>query len=82
MYSIIVLQHCCVYCSSTAFVFQPSVKNQIDAFWQFFDSNPGPIFAGVVVIGIVESKCSLHDMTVQITDYQCGFCSFQWSSCH
>jgi len=33
---------------------QPSVKNQIDAFWQFFDSNPGPIFAGVVVIGIVE----------------------------
>ena len=35
---------------------QPAVKNQIDAFWQFFDRNPGPIFAGVVVIGIVESK--------------------------
>lgn len=32
----------------------PSTSNQIEAFWQFFDRNPGPIFASFIFIGIIE----------------------------
>lgn len=35
---------------------QPHAKNQIDAFWQLFHSNPGPIFASFIFMGIVEGK--------------------------
>lgn len=34
----------------------PTGKNQIEVFWQFFDQNPGPIFASFIFIGIIESK--------------------------
>ena len=32
----------------------PSGKNQIDVFWQFYDRNPGPIFASFIFLGLVE----------------------------
>lgn len=32
----------------------PTAKNQVEAFWQFFDRNPGPIFASFIFIGIIE----------------------------
>ena len=32
----------------------PTGKNQIDLFWTCFDRNPAPIFAAVILIGMVE----------------------------
>lgn len=32
----------------------PSGKNQIDVFWQFYDRNPGPIFASFIFLGLAE----------------------------
>mmetsp|Transcript_25013 Transcript_25013/g.22730 ORF Transcript_25013/g.22730 Transcript_25013/m.22730 type:complete len:209 (+) Transcript_25013:70-696(+) len=33
---------------------QPTGKNQIDVFWQFYDSNPGPFFAGLLAVSFFE----------------------------
>ena len=33
----------------------PSGKSQIDLFWTCVDTNPGPIFAAIIFIGIVEA---------------------------
>ena len=32
----------------------PTGKNQVSVFWEVLDRNPGPIFAGVIFLGIVE----------------------------
>ena len=32
----------------------PTTKNQITAFWECLDKNPGPIFAAVIFFGMVE----------------------------
>ena len=32
----------------------PSGKNQVAVFWEVLDSNPGPLFAGVIFLGMVE----------------------------
>lgn len=32
----------------------PTTKNQVAAFWECVDSNPGPIFASVIFLGMVE----------------------------
>ena len=38
---------------------QPVGKNQIDVFWQFWERNPGPIYAAFIFIGIIEGKILL-----------------------
>lgn len=32
----------------------PSGKNQVAVFWECVDRNPGPLFAGVIILGIAE----------------------------
>lgn len=38
------------------------VKNQVDAFWQLFQTNPGPIYASMIFFGIIESKGNMFVM--------------------
>ena len=33
-------------------------KNQIDVFWEFYNQNPGPLFAGTLFVSIVEGISS------------------------
>jgi light-harvesting complex I chlorophyll a/b binding protein 1 len=49
--------HYCYYSLLLGFTFPglPSGKSQIDLFWTCVDTNPGPIFAAIIFIGIVEA---------------------------
>lgn len=38
------------------YIKQPTGKNQVDVFWKCLDQNPGPIFAAIVFLSIVERK--------------------------
>lgn len=44
------------FAQDVGFVFpgMPDSKNVVTAFWDSFDRNPGPIFAGFIAIGIIE----------------------------
>lgn len=35
----------------------PSTKNQVTAFWEVVDKNPGPVFGAVIFFGMVELIC-------------------------